>query len=173
MSRVSQFAHIENISKIEAKQEEAYDAFGDVSLQRCLQLGQLSFHHRNSEKYQASLQQSVIKNERPLHAQNIQEQFKLSLQKIEEGAGVRREQRQLRPIDEQPANNEYTPDKVVGAQQPRQGIATAVDQAPFVRSPVSDQSKTAFGNDQFNFKDTSQITTGERANLQGMDMREW
>ena len=97
----------------------------------------------------------------------------MSLQKIEEGAGARREQRQLRPIDEKPANDEYTPNKVAGAQQPSQGIATTVDQAPFVRSPVSDASRTAFGNDQFNFKDTSQITTGERKNVQAMDMREW
>lgn len=49
----------------------------------------------------------------------------------------------------------------------------AVGQTPFLKSPVSDHSRTAFGNDQFNFKDTSQITTGERKNVQAMDMREW
>lgn len=40
LSRISQFAHMENISKIEVKPEEVYDNFGDVSLQKCLQLGQ-------------------------------------------------------------------------------------------------------------------------------------
>lgn len=49
LSKVSQLGHIENISKIEARQEEAYDNYGDVSLQRCLQLGQLSFQHKNIE----------------------------------------------------------------------------------------------------------------------------
>lgn len=95
---------MENISKIEMKQEEAYDTFGDVSLQKCLQLGQLSFQHRNSERYQASLQQqSVIKNERPQNILNGQEQFKLNLQKIDDQAAVPGDQRQLRAIDEQPA----------------------------------------------------------------------
>ena len=78
---------MENISKIEAKPEEAYDAFGDVSLQKCLQFGQLSFQYRNSERYQAAVQQqSIIKNERPENIQSCQDQFKLNLQKIDDEA---------------------------------------------------------------------------------------
>ena len=104
LSRVSQFAHMENISKIEVKQEEAYDNFGDVSLQKCLQLGQLSFQHRNSDRYQASAPpQSIIKNERPQNIQNCQDQFKLNLMKIEDPAAQRGEREELRAIDEQPA----------------------------------------------------------------------
>lgn len=57
-------------------------------------------------------------------------------------------------------------------QRPSQAAAFAADGSPFVRSPVSDYSKAGFGNDQFNFKDTSQITTGERNNVHAMDMRE-
>lgn len=57
-------------------------------------------------------------------------------------------------------------------QRPAQVAAFASDGSPFVRSPVSDYSKTGCGNDQFNFKDTSQITSGERNNVHAMDMRE-
>ena len=43
------------------------------------------------------------------------------------------------------------------------------------RSPAAheDPSKGGFGTDPFNFRDTSQLTTGERNHVQGMDMREW
>ena len=58
-------------------------------------------------------------------------------------------------------------------QQHLPATAEAVEASPDLRSPASAYSKTGFGNDQFNFKDTSQITTGERNNVQALDMREW